>query len=176
MLAFGMEPAKASSREMKHTGRLVSATALLVFFAHAACASSAEERRLRDLVRVADGKFLYDDLALCELRLPGSTPPKFQIRSHAEAPSQGVVSRDHFVSLITQHEIIFGLGIAQVHPGISAMDAVRALRCTPLDAPIGTPDLELELSMTAEGMQVEVTDTAAGKKTRSVHTWKELSE
>ncbi len=155
---------------------MAAATASLILFALAASASPADERRLRDLVRVADGKLLYDDLALCELRLPGATPPKFQIRSHAEAPSQGVVSRDSFVSLITQHEIIFGLGIAQVHPGISAMDAVRALHCTPLDAPIGTPDLELRLSLTAEGMQVEVTDTAAGKTTRSVHTWKELSE
>jgi hypothetical protein len=82
------------------------------------------------------------------------------------------VSRDNFVAMITQQEIVFGLASAS-RPGITPMDAVRALQCSPLTSPIGTPDIQLRITMTQEGMQVEVTDTGSGKTSRSVQTWGE---
>jgi hypothetical protein len=154
----------------------VGAALLLVAIAAGASADSPSERRLRDLVRVADGLFQYDDLAVCQLRLPGSESPKFQIRSQAQAPSKGVISRDQFVAMITQYELVIGLGLAQARPGVTPVQAAEALHCTPIAAAFGTPDLELRLTITAEGSQLEVTDTATGKKSRSVQTWDEASE
>ena len=164
--------------------RIVRLTVLLTFAAPACAgppqaaapqAVAPQDSRLRDLVRVSDGRFLYDDLAVCELRLPYQTSPKFQIHSQAEAPSSGLVSRDNFVQIVTGHEIMFGLEMAQVRPGITPTDAVRALHCTPLASPIGTPDIELRLTMTADGIQTEATDTATGKKTRTLRTWEDVS-
>ncbi len=131
-------------------------------------------RRLLDLVRIEKGRFLYDQSSICELQVPGRTTSKFQMRTHAESPSQSVVSRDHFVSLVTQIEQTWALGIAQRASGLAPVEALRALSCTPLEQPIGTPDLELNVAMTVEGLQVEMTDTASAKKSRSVQTWAEV--
>jgi hypothetical protein len=45
---------------------------------------------------------------------------------------------------------------------------------TQLKAAIGTPDLELNLIMTNEGMQIEVANNSSGQKTRSTMTWEQV--
>jgi hypothetical protein len=129
------------------------------------------------MVRVEDGRFVYDDLSLCHLNLPTGPGRKFQIRSHAEAPSQGVVSRDHFIAMVVQIEQTLAFGMAERAMGLlTAAQAMNVLDCDPLKEPIGTVDLELTTTMTPEGMQVEVKGTATGEVSRSTRTWKEMFE
>jgi hypothetical protein len=45
---------------------------------------------------------------------------------------------------------------------------------TELEQPIGTPDLEMNLFMTAEGMQIEFVNTGTGERSRNRMTWAEV--
>lgn len=118
-------------------GSLVGLIAVLVAAGDSLAESPARFRR--DLVRVENGKFLYDDLAVCEFRFPQTEPRKFQTRHRAEAPSQGVVSRDQFVALITQYEFIFTSGLAPARLGLTPLQAVMALHCSRLRRRLGPP-------------------------------------
>jgi hypothetical protein len=51
---------------------------------------------------------------------------------------------------------------------------MQGLDYTQLKAAIGTPDLELNLTMTNEGMQFEVVNTSSGQKTRQTRTWEQV--
>jgi len=159
-------------------GMLVATLAISIAAAASpAFAADATERLQRDLVQVKDGKFVYDDLSICHLNLPSGPSNKFQIRSRASAPAAGVISRDRFVALVTATEVVLSLGMAEGASGAqTASRALGALDCDPLDAPIGAVDIELTTTMTAEGMQVEVTSTATNKVTRSTRTWQEIYE
>lgn len=144
--------------------------------AAAADPTDAATRRLSDLVRVQDRKFIYDDVALCMLAPPGGPASKLQIRSHAEAPSQGVMSRDQFVALISRIETEIALGMADAIPGIRPSQALDALQCAPLAATIGNADVEVVTTVTAEGLQIEIKDTRSGQTRRVSNTWRDLDK
>ncbi|MFB3062398.1 MAG: hypothetical protein ACE10C_13630, partial [Candidatus Binatia bacterium] len=65
----------------------------------------------KDRVIQKDGKFKIDGYRLCRLYRPkhlgGGVSKAFQVNARAEAPAQGVVSRDNFLVLFT--EIALGL-------------------------------------------------------------------
>lgn len=135
------------------------------------------ERLLDDLVELEDRRFVYDSLAICHLNLASGPSNKFQIRSRAEAPSEGVLSRDNFVALVIQTEQILVLGMTQKAIGLgSPTQALNALKCEPLRAAIGTVDLELGITMTSEGIQIEVNATGTQKLSRWTRTWEEMYE
>ena len=134
------------------------------------------ERLLRDLVRVDAGKLVYEDVSLCTLAPPGGAASKFQVRSRAEAPAAGTISRDGFVALISRIETELSLSMADSIPGIKPSQALAALECDQLAAPIGQVDLEIRTTVTAEGLQVEIEDTRNGKTNRYSNTWKDPYE
>jgi hypothetical protein len=51
---------------------------------------------------------------------------------------------------------------------------LQGLNYTELTAAIGTPDLDLNLVMTNEGMQLESVITASGERSRQTITWAEV--
>jgi hypothetical protein len=57
---------------------------------------------------------------------------------------------------------------------VKALDFIQAVDFTELAAPIGTPDVELNLFMTNEGLQFEWVNTADGLRSRSTMTWAEV--
>jgi hypothetical protein len=118
-----------------------------------------------DIVRVADGKLIYEDVTLCAVNAAGGKK-NVQIMSRAEAPATGVLSRDQFVAKIIQYETILLLGLAAA--------GQNKLRCRTLDEPIGVPDLELTMTMTKDGLQYEVLNPATKQVNRVVSTWDEL--
>ena len=128
----------------------------------------------RDYIRLDGGKWILDEYDICSFSLPdrlgGRSSDNFQIRTYAE----GVVSRDYFALASAQYATLFVLGLAQAVPGLTLAEAIEGLKCRTMDAPIGTVDLELKISMTADGVQFEVGDTRAGTSNRSTSTWAEL--
>ena len=138
--------------------------------------TSGAPQRLRDLVLVRSGKFVYDDVSLCTLAPPAGSPSRFQVRSHAEAPATGTISRDKFVALVSRIETEISLGMADSLPGIKPSQALDALECDQLAAPIGAVDLEIDTTVTAEGLQVGVKNTRSGQTSRFSSTWKDLEE
>jgi hypothetical protein len=137
----------------------------------------AEEGRavlLREVVQIENGQLLYDDLAICQLNLPGKQRPKFQVRTRATAPEKGLISRDRFVAFVTTFENEVALAWAESGAVMRPSTALRALNCDPLEEPIGQVDVELTMTMTAEGIQFEYKDTAKGTVNRSSSTWKDM--
>jgi hypothetical protein len=57
---------------------------------------------------------------------------------------------------------------------VNALDFIQAVDFTELAAPIGTPDIELNLFMTDEGMQFEWVNTANGLRSRWTSTGAEI--
>jgi hypothetical protein len=57
---------------------------------------------------------------------------------------------------------------------VPASQFLQAVDFTELAAPIGTPDVELNLIMTNEGLQFEWVNTADGQRRRWTSTWAEV--
>ena len=53
--------------------------------------------------------------------------------------------------------------------GVSAF--LKAFECDPIDAPIGSVDLEVNLYMTGDGYQFVVVNTADNARVRDSSTW-----
>jgi len=102
------------------------------------------------VVTEQDGKFIIDRFSICQLIRPselgGGASEPFQVKSHMEAAADGFISRDNFLTFST--EITFQLQVsfaADFIPGLTAIEAIGALQCKPLEAPIGKVDLELDV-------------------------------
>jgi len=57
---------------------------------------------------------------------------------------------------------------------VPASQFLQALDYTELKSAIVTPDMELNLVVTNEGMQFEVVNTASGQRTRQTMTWEQV--
>ena len=119
---------------------------------------------------------VLDLFVLERVEFPGVEPIQLQIKYHSEAPAEGIVSQDMFVLLSTQVNTSLLFGILSEAYQVSFSDFLDAYDSEPLDAPIGTPDLELNLVMTGGGVQFEIVDTATGERQRQTSTWAEVFE
>jgi hypothetical protein len=115
-----------------------------------------------------------DEFNLVKIAVPGYEPVQLQLKLHAEAPQGGVISRDNFVALTSQTLIVVFYGVYAQAYQVSALDFIQAVDFTDWAAPIGAPDLELNLFMTDEGMQFEWVNTADGTRNRWTSTWAEV--
>ena len=130
----------------------------------------------KDLVQVQGDLMVLDLFVLERVEFPGVEPIQLQIKYHSEAPAEGIVSQDMFVLLSTQVNTSLLFGILSEAYQVSFSDFLDAYDSEPLDAPIGTPDLELNLVMTGGGVQFEIVDTATGERQRQTSTWAEVFE
>ena len=127
-----------------------------------------------DAVVIRGGKMIYDEVGLYKLKVAGYEPAQVQVKVHSEAPLGGLVSRDNFVSLTTlMFSTTFIAALSESYK-VSASQFLQGLDYTQLKTAIGTPDLELNLVMTNEGMQLEVVNTSSGQKTRQTMTWEQV--
>ena len=78
------------------------------------------------------------------------------------------------VGIYTELENEVALAWAESGAVMRPSTALRALNCDPLEEPIGQVDVELTMTMTAEGIQFEYKDTAKGTVNRSSSTWKDM--
>ena len=134
----------------------------------------------KDRVIQKGGKFTIEGYRLCRLYRPkylgGGVSKPFQVNARAEAPAQGVVSRDNFLVLFT--EIALGLRVkfaADLIKGLTPIQALDALQCEQIDAPVGKVDLQVDVNMDKEGIKIKILKPATGKEVQTqLNTWKDL--
>jgi hypothetical protein len=127
-----------------------------------------------DAVVLRGGKMIYDEVGLYKIKVAGYDPAQVQVKVHSEGPQGGLVSRDNFVALTTlMFTETFTTALAESYQ-VPASQFLQGLDYTQLKSAIGTPDLELNLVMTNEGMQFEVVNTSSGQKTRQTMTWEQV--
>ncbi|HEX6133134.1 MAG TPA: hypothetical protein VFZ24_04085 [Longimicrobiales bacterium] len=127
-----------------------------------------------DLVTVRDGKMMLEEFGLYELAFPGHDPIRMQVKVSSEAPVAGVISRDNFIALTTTWTMTVLITAMAAQFEVPVSEFMDALKMQELEHAIGTPDLELNFVMTAEGMEVEAVNTSDGTSERSVMRWAEL--
>ena len=127
-----------------------------------------ENELQRDLVTVEDGKMTYSELQLCEVE---GTSRAFQTRWKAEAPEEGLISRDQFVATVTQLEQTMVIELLD-KADISVSDYFDRVDCEPTDNAIGEVDLSVTITFAERGMQ-RVIETGETTKRRTM-TWDSL--
>lgn len=143
-----------------------------------AAADDGIPERLETVVRVEGGKMIMEDFMDClldqeRLGRAGEPPLKRVVRTYAEAPESGVVSRDFFVQTATSNQTLLVL-VPMVLAGRGAgPDAVEALTCRDLDPPVERVDIELKLFMSADGLQFEYRDNVNQKQASFQQPWDE---
>lgn len=127
-----------------------------------------------DVVTIRAGKMVSDEVGLWKIQVSGYQASQVQVKVHSEAPAGGLVSRDNFVSLTTlMLTTVFLTALAESYQ-VPASQFLQAVDYTELKSAIGTPDMELNLVMTNEGMQLEVVNTASGQRNRQTMTWEQV--
>ena len=117
-------------------------TLLLFLTSFLTFAQDYQKELLSDVVVIKSAKFTANDYSLLTLS-DGST---LQIKTYAEAPSTGVISRDNFVAFF--HSIV-----TEILPEIT--DDKNATS-KDLVSIIGNPDIEINCIMAKTGMQIEI--------------------
>lgn len=151
----------------------IAALALLLI-APGLYAQDWREQLSREAVTIKDGKMVYEQTGLAKLEIAGYEPARFQVRVRSEAPAKGVISRDNFVSLTAQTFVTLFLMVFAEAYEVPASAFLEGFEYTELAAPIGTPDVELNLAMTSEGIQIEIVNTASGERSRHTETWAQV--
>ena len=118
-----------------------------------------QDELLEDIVTVVDNKFTASDYTLLKLSDGTST---LQIKSYAEAPSSGIISRDNFVLFFTNITMTIIEGLSDESGGITEK----------LDELIGNPDITINIYMSKNGYQV-ATKTTEGTN-RITQKWTDL--
>ncbi len=151
----------------------------LCYPAFAQTKGNIQDLMKKDRVIQKDGKFKIEAYRLCRLYRPkhlgGGVSKPFQVEARAEAPAQGVISRDNFLVLFT--EIALGLRVkfaADFIKGLTPIQALDALQCEQIDAPVGKVDLQVDVNMDKEGIKIEILKPGTGKKQTQLNTWKDL--
>ena len=163
------------------TVRVLSVGVLTLFGAASFCQAEEDVRsRIQsNMVQTKDGKFTIERYGLCRVfrpeKLGGGVTEPFQVRTYVEAPAKGVVSRDYLVSIFTEIAVTVRTSFASsMIKGLSPEEGLAALRCKPIAAPIGTIDFEAKLHMAKDGVQLEILETASGKKEKQTTTWEQM--
>lgn len=127
----------------------------------------------KDRVQIGNGKMTMEEFSLCKVTVPGAKKSAIQMRTYAEAPVNAGISRDFFVSFqsMTQTFMVLTMGSAAAKG--TTVDALKALDCDPISAPIGKVDMEINLYMTGDGFQMAVVDGTTGKTSQSSTRWED---
>ncbi len=96
-----------------------------------------------DLVTVKGDKMLMEEYYLVNSADEQGNSMSFQVKAYAEAPSDGCISRDNFVSNAAGIVTLMMAGMGEIKY---------------LETPIGNVDFELNMYMTASGYQLEIKD------------------
>jgi hypothetical protein len=124
-------------------------------------------------VQVANGKMTMEQFSLCKVTVPGATKSSLQMRTYAEAPVNAGISRDFLVAFQASTRTVMVLTMGSAFSKGTTVDALKALDCDPITAPIGKVDMEINLYMTADGFQMAVVNGATGTTTQESKRWEE---
>lgn len=127
-----------------------------------------------DLVEIRDDMMVVEEYALLKLNLQGQRTNNLQVKLYAEAPTDGVLSRDNFVSFTTQFTYMTLVEIYANAYQLPASEYLEALEIEEIPNPIGTPDIEINMTATNDGLQIEFVNTAQNQRQRVTMTWEEM--
>lgn len=155
--------------------RLLTVLTLVLLVTPTVAEGQAEWRQFlrQDLVTQEGNNNVFETLELITLEVPGFEKSSFQVKTTGRAP-RDFMSRDNLVSLTSSTATAILLAVLAEGYQVSAIDLLEGVDSRPLLEPIGTPDLEITLNMTSEGVQFEILDTSDGSRTRTVQTWSEV--
>ena len=123
-----------------------------------------KEELSREIVRSERGTFKIEEFSLCTITPRwGGEGKRIQFRSSAQGPAN-LISRDFLVRSFADYE-------ARV---VSELSRDATMRCKTIDAAIGTVDVELNLLITSEGIQWEMTENSIGRQERTTRAWAEI--
>ncbi len=114
-----------------------------------------EEELKSDVVQIVDGKMMMEEYVL----IKGSEESTLQMKIYAEAPTDGSISRDNFIGLSTLLYL----------PALLEMGEFESI-----DEPIGNLDVEMNMYMTARGIQIEFKDNINNQTSRETQTWAQV--
>jgi len=127
-----------------------------------------------DLVEMRGDKMVIEDYALVKMSVQGQETNNLQVKLSAEAPKDGIISRDNFVNLTSMITYMSLLEIYAQAYQLSASEYFQAVDIEQIPNPIGTPDIELNLTATNAGLQIEFVSTADNQRRRVTQTWEEM--
>lgn len=127
-----------------------------------------------DLVEIQGDKMVLEEYALLKLNIQGQQTNSVQVKLYAEAPKDGIVSRDNFINLTSTITYTSLLEIYAQAYQMSASDYLEAVDIEQISNPIGTPDIEMNLRATDDGLQIEFVNTADNRRQRVTQTWAEI--
>jgi len=134
-------------------------TVFLLSFITFTQAQNYQANLLKEMVVISNNKMTTRAYTMITFS-NGST---VQIKSYAEAPSQGVISRDNFVSIFTLVTTRMYIEMAKVDE-----NAVIA----GLDEIIGNADLEINCYIAKSGVQIE--SVSSQGTTRNTIKWEDM--
>lgn len=146
-----------------------------------AAETDIEKKLFKEIVKVEDGKMTSTEYGL--LSFPLLSDERTQYKLYAEAPADGVISRDNFIGItITMQAMILFQMAAVAHSEYAITCAeftenpTEVFDIDELDEPIGKVDLEINFYMNKGGLQIEVVNTKNGTTNRNTMTWAEVFE
>jgi len=146
--------------------RMVFAVGLILSMPSILIAQEWCEELRADLVVLRDGKMVIEEYSIERINLPGYAPAEYQVKFYMEAPQDGTISRDFFVGFSTYHGITILQTMLAEGYEVSAAAFLAAYESEDLDAPIGTPDLEVSIFMTGEEFQMEIRNPTTNETIR----------
>jgi hypothetical protein len=148
---------------------------VLVLTVSVAYAQTDWEQELgEELVETRDDKMVIEDYFLYRINVEGFDERTLQTKIYGEAPTDGILSRDKFLSLTTLVSYQTLMAAFADSYQLSASEFWDAVEIEDLADPIGTPDIELNLIATDQGIQIELVNTATDQRRRFTTTWKEM--
>ena len=151
--------------------RMVFAVGLILSIPSILNAQDWREELRADLVVHIDDKMVIEGYSMERVNLPGYEPVQFQLKYHMETPHDGAISRDNFVAFSTYMGVTVLQTMLAEGYDVSPAEFLAAYESEDLDAPIGTPDLEIIVVMTGEGYQLEIRNTLTNEVSRFTETW-----
>ena len=151
--------------------RMVFALGLILSIPSILNAQDWREKLAADLVVHIDDKMVIEKYAIERVDLPGSAPVELQVKYYMETARDGAISRDNFIDLSAHYGATTLQAMLAEDHDVSAAAFLAAYDSENLDAPTGTPDLEISIVMTGEGVQVEIRNTLTNEVSRSTETW-----
>ena len=151
--------------------RMAFAVGLILSIPSILNAQDWREELRADLVVLRDGKMVIEEYSIERINLPGYAPAEYQVKFYMEAPQDGTISRDFFVGFSAYYGITILQTMLAEGYEVLAATFLAGYESEDLDAPIGTPDLEISVIMTGEGFQLEIRNTRTNETIRSTETW-----
>lgn len=156
------------------TYTLILSLVLFISFNKVYAQQDWEKELSEDLVEIKENKMVIEDFALVKIDAEGFDPLSVQVKLYSEAPKNGLISRDTFVSLTSTYTYIFLISAFADSYEMPTSKFLEIFELEDLESLIGKPDLTMSFYFTDEGMQIEFVNTSTGKTNRITRTWKEI--